>query len=137
MIALIVGEAQARRGPLGLAFAHAGFEPRGISTPDDAAREVAAHGAEACLLVVDAHALERGAGGASWTGLLTRHADLAAVLVARGPARSEAPALVREPHRVLLEDPFDAAAVVAAARRASSPGRPRPTRVASRLREAG
>lgn len=133
MIALVVGEA-AGQGPLMLAFAHAGFVPHGVSSPEDAARALAAHGTSACVLVLDASFFETAAGGSRWDGLLARHPELAAVVVARGPARRAAHAPER--HRVLLQDPFDAAAVVAAARRASSGGPLRPGG-ASTLRQVG
>lgn len=120
MIALIVGNGKPGNEPLTLAFAHAGFEPRGIASAEDAAGVLAACGAMACVLVAETRFLEQPANRSGWARLLTRHPELAAVFVARGPARSAVVAPAR--HRVLLEDPFDAAAVVAAARRACSGG---------------
>ena len=137
MIAIIVGDEDMRRGPIPIALAHAGFEARETFTTDEADCDVGTHGAEDCVLVVDAGSLDFRAGGDTWTSFLTSHRAVAAVVLARGQADSEARAVASEPHRILLENPFDAAAVVAAARRASSTRRPPIRRASARRREAG
>ena len=126
-----------RKGPIPIALAHAGFEAREIFTTDEADCAVGTHGAGACVLVVDAGSLDSRAGSATWNSFVTSHRTVAAVVVARGKADPEARAVASEPHRILLENPFDAAAVVAAARRASSPRRPAIRHVPQRLRDAG
>jgi DNA-binding response OmpR family regulator len=137
MIAMIVGDEDMRRGPIPIALAEAGFEARETFTTDEADCDVGTHGADACVLVVDAGSLDSRAGSATWTSFLTSHRAVAAVVVARGQVDSEARALASEPHRILLENPFDAATVVAAARRASSPCPPPIRRLPQRLRDAG
>jgi hypothetical protein len=136
MIAMIVGDEDMRRGPIPIALAHAGFEAREAFTTDQADCDVGTHGAEDCVLVVDAGSLDSRAGSATWASFLTSHRAVAAVVVARGQVDSEARAVATEPHRILLESPFDAAAVVAAARKAS-PRRPPIRRTPAPLREAG
>ncbi len=137
MIAIIVGDQHMRRGPIPIALAHAGFEARETLTTDEADCDVGTHGAEACVLVIDAGSLDCRAGSDTWTSFLTSHRAVAAVVVARGQANSKARAAASEPHRILLENPFDAAVVVAAARRASSPRRPPMRCVPVQLSEAG
>lgn len=137
MIALLAGTEDLRSGPIPMALVQAGFEARETSTTDQADDELAAHGAEGCVLVVEAASLGSRAGGASWTRFLCTHPALAAVVVGRGGFGSEARALAGPPHRILLEDPFDASAVVAAARRASAIRRPPLRRVPERRKQAG
>ena len=137
MIALIVGDEDMRRGPIAFALAYGGFEAYETFTTDEADGDVSRHGAEDCVLIIDADALDSRAGSTSWVTFLTSHHTVPAVVVARGTVDPEARAVASEPHRILLENPFDAAAVVAAARRASSPCRPSIRHASARLREAG
>ncbi len=137
MIAIIVGDENMKRGPIPIALVHAGFEARETFTTDEADRDIGTHGADACVLVLDAGSLDSRAGSATWTTFLTNHRAVAAVVVARGKADPEARLVASEPHRILVEDPFDAAAVVAAARRAPSLRRSRIRRVPAQLREVG
>lgn len=137
MIAMVVGDEDMRKGPISIALDHAGFEARETFTTDEADCDVGTCGAEACVLVVDAGSLASRAGSTTWTSFLTSHRSVAVVVVAHGQADSEARAVASQPHRILLENPFDAAAVVAAVRRASSPHQPAIRRASARLREAG
>jgi len=137
VIAMIVGDEGLRKGPIPIALAHAGFEPREIFTTDEADCAVGAHGVGTCVLVVDADLLDSRARSSTWTSFVTSHRAVATVVVTRGKADPIARAVASEPHRILLENPFDAATVVAAARRVSSPRRPRNRRVSAQQREAG
>lgn len=138
MLTMIVGPEDMRSGPIPVALAHAGFEGRSTLTTDQADCDVDTHGAEDCLLVVDAGALASRAGSGTWASFLTAHPRVPAVVVARGGADPEAREAARGPHRVLVEDPFDAAAVVAAARRASAARRrPRRSSSSAHARETG
>jgi len=136
-IALIAG-AGTTSGPIPIALRYGGVEPHPTLTTDEAEEEVGKLGEARCVLVLDAGCLDFPAGQSSWRAFLSRHPALPAVIVAcenEGQALSAA----REPHRMLLVDPFDAAAVVAAVRRASSrPLSSAPVRsVAPALSEAG
>jgi hypothetical protein len=138
VIAMIAGGEDTRRGPLPLAFAHAGFEPCELLDTDEADRLLAARGPGSCVLVLDVGSLDPGAGSAGWTRYLARHRDVPAVVVARGGVDVEVRAVASgEPHRVLVDSPFDPAAVVAAARQAASARRPLRRRPAEPLRDAG
>lgn len=122
VLAMIVGDEAFRRGPLPVALGRAGFQPRETFTTDEADGNVIRRGADDCVLIVDAALLGSRAGSATWTAFLGSHRGVGAVLVAQGPAAPEARALADGAHRVLLEDPVEPAAVVEAARRASSNG---------------
>jgi hypothetical protein len=135
VIALLAGDLGS--GPIPLALAHAGFEVRQISTSDEADCELAAHGAGGCVLVVGATSLGSRAGSPTWARFLSRRAALPAVVVGRGALDVEVRSLAAPPHRILLEDPFDAAAVAAAALRASAIRRPPMRRSRQRWSEAG
>jgi DNA-binding NtrC family response regulator len=137
VIAMIVGDEAMRQGPVPLALAHAGFETRDAHATQDADSGVERHGAAECVWIVDTRMLEARAVGAEWSAFLIHRRELPAVVIAHGAARPEVRAATREPNRVLLEDPFDAAAVVMAARRVSECGagksaRGRPRRPAAR-----
>lgn len=126
MIAMIVGPEDMRNGPIPVALAHAGIAVRGTFTTDQAQSTLDAHGAEHCVLVLDADALDARAGSSTWAAFLDTNGRVPAVIVARGRVDAAARSRARA-HRIPLEDPFDAAAVVAAVRRVSS-ARPRPLR---------
>jgi hypothetical protein len=133
MIAVIVGDEEMRCGPIPLALAHAGFEPHDASSGDEADAQVEARaGGAGCVLILDSGSLDRPANGGTWRRFLADHDRLPAVVVARGPL-PEPGALAGEPHRIVVESPFDAAAVVAAARCASERRRAPARGVASRL----
>jgi DNA-binding NtrC family response regulator len=118
VIAIIAADSDVRKGPIPLALAHAGFETQEIATTDDAARAVGAHGAKNCVLVVAADSLEQRAGSSTWSAFLESHPKVAATVVASGRLDRAARAVTSGRRRVLVESPFDAAAVVSAARRA-------------------
>lgn len=121
MIAIIVGNESWRGGAVPLALAYAGFEPCETADPDDAARRIDESGPQGCLLVLEAGTLSsEGSEAGGWERLLDGNEAVPAVLVVCGGLAPQARALLQAPHRVVLEDPFDAAAVVAAAIRASA-----------------
>ena len=127
MIAIIADGVDVASGPIPIALAHAGFDPHEIRTTDEAARCLETHGPKDCVLVVQVGSLF--ARAAEWLALLREHGAVAAVIVARGEAAADARAAARAPHRILLEDPFDAAAIAAAAIRVSASARGRLHRV--------
>jgi hypothetical protein len=118
VIAIIAADSDVHRGPIPLALAHAGFETQEIATTDEAERAVGAHGVKNCVLVVGTDSLERRAGTATWSAFLASHPAVAATVVVAGRPDPAARALAGGPRRILVESPFDAAAVVSAARRA-------------------
>ncbi|HXV36411.1 MAG TPA: hypothetical protein VEC18_04660, partial [Myxococcota bacterium] len=87
-----------------------------------------------CMVVLDAGSLE--ADDPRWGRLLGDDERVAAVVVSLGSASPEARALTQVPHRVLLEAPFDAAAVVAAAIRAAATAQRRIHRLACSVPES-
>jgi len=119
VIAIIVGDEAMLQGPVPLALAHAGFETRDAFATREADSSLGSHGAAECVWIVDAHSLDAPAVGAEWSTFLTHRRELPAVVITRGAACPEVRAAMREPHRVLLEDPFDAAEIVMAACRVS------------------
>lgn len=120
MIAIIVNGSAMWSGPIPLALEHAGFETRPAETTDQAGFDVRNHGCEGCVVVVESSALGRRAGTATWTSFLAAHSSVPAVVIVWGEADTLARGACDAPHRLLLENPFDAAAVVAATRRAAS-----------------
>lgn len=137
MIAMIAGSQEMRRGPIPLALAHAGFEPRQTFTTDEVDVTIGRYGPKGCVLVLDAASLDRRAGSATWGRCLTSHRALPAVVVTRGERHPGMQAVANEAHRILLECPFDAAAVVVAVREASSSRRFGARVVRSPLQEVG
>ncbi len=137
MLALIAGDDGFRAGPIPVALAYAGFLLRAAATTDDARDHFERHGADGCLLVVDARSLGACAGSATWSSFLARHRAMRAVIVACEGADPDARAAVGAPHRVLLEDASDPISVVAAARRLSASRRPAGRRVGPPSRWAG
>jgi hypothetical protein len=115
----IIGDDYFENGPIPIALALAGFEACEIKSPEDAAGRLDQHGPHDCMLVLDARSLELEGDSKSWSHLLD-DPRVAAVVVACGEASPWARALTQAPHRILLENPFDAAAVAAAAARASA-----------------
>lgn len=120
MIAMIVGDEAMLQGPVPLALALAGFETRDAFESAEIDSGAAIYGAAECVWIVDARALDARAVSAEWSAFLTLRRELPAVVITRGAACPEVRALMREPHRVLLEDPFDAAEIAMAARRVSN-----------------
>jgi DNA-binding NtrC family response regulator len=137
MIAMVAGSQDLRRGPIPIALAHAGFEARATFTTDEADCTVGLHGAKNCVLVVDVGSLHRRAGSATWNGFLNSHRAVPAVVVTRGEVHPEIRATASAAHRIVLESPFDAAAVVVAVRQASSSRRLAVRRTPQPLQEAG
>lgn len=120
MIALIVGDEAGKNRSLRWALAQAGFEPREAATTDQADFDVSNHDERGCVLIVEAESLAKRAGSATWASFLTGHRGVPAVVVARGEVDAGARQATPAPHRILLDNPADAAAVVAAARRAAA-----------------
>jgi hypothetical protein len=119
VIAVIVGGEEMQRGPIPLALAHAGFDAHEASSADAADVEVSSGAEDDCVLILDSGCLDRPANGGTWRSFLAGRERLPAVVVACGRVPEGARGLAAEPHRIVLESPFDAAAVVAAARQAS------------------
>ncbi len=117
-IALVVCESGAPRGPISFALAHAGFDTREVCTTDEAEALIEASGARSCVLIVDAERLPRKCGQATWSAFLGSRAGIPLVVASREGADEATRAEVRAARGILVEGPFDAAAVVAAARRA-------------------
>jgi DNA-binding NtrC family response regulator len=120
VIAIIVGDEATLQGPVPLALELAGFETRDAFASPEVESGAAIYGAKECVWIVDARALDARAVGAEWSAFLTHRRELPAVVITRGAACPEVRAAMREPHRVLLEDPFDAAEIAMAARRVSN-----------------
>lgn len=119
MIAIIAGEEAADTAAVQYAFAHAGFAPRHVSTPDRAEEVVRDQGCANCVLAIDASLLSAKAGeGPSWASFLADHPALGAVVTSHGRADEVMRKITGVANRVVLENPFDAAAVVAGVRRA-------------------
>lgn len=137
MIAIIVGDESMLQGPVPLALAHAGFETRDAFATRDAHPGVESHGAAECVWIVDARSLDAPAVGAEWSAFLTHRRELPAVVITRGAACPEMRAAMREPHRVLLEDPFDAAEIVIAAQRVFERGVGRSGRATAQMPNGG
>jgi len=118
LIAVIAGGKPASTGPIGFALEHAGFEIRDAATPDDAALIVKDHGDANCVLTIDARKLSASAGHRTWASFMADHPALSAVVTTHAAADDAALEATRGANRRLLENPFDAAAVVAGVRRA-------------------
>jgi DNA-binding NarL/FixJ family response regulator len=118
LIALIVAEETAAKGPIHFALRHGDLETRDVVSPDDAALIVKEHGCASCVLTIDARRLSASRGARSWASFLLDHPTLSAVVTTRTPADEAARRTTGAANRLLLENPFDAAAVVAAVRRA-------------------
>lgn len=118
MIALIAGDMNS--GPIPAALRYQGVETHSVFTTDKAEDELSEAGAGRCVLLLDAGSLDAEAGSSTWRALLSRHPALAGVIVAHACDERAASAVCTGPHRPLLVDPFDAAAVVAAVQRATS-----------------
>ncbi len=133
MIAIIAEGESADTGAVHYAFEHAGFAPQRVSSPDRAEALVNDEGCANCVLAIDASLLvERGAEGRSWASFLADHPALGAVVTSSGTASDAARRAASEPNRIVLENPFDAAAVVAGVRHATATPM---ARVAPRPRE--
>ena len=123
-ITTIVGDESLRNGLIPIALAYGGVGVCHASTTDQANRALAAHGVESCLLLLRADALGARTGRMTWRELLETHEGLAAVVIADEEPGPEVRSVCGGSHRILLENPFDGAAVVAAVRRAVSAPRP-------------
>jgi hypothetical protein len=136
-IALVACEAGAPCGPIELALAHEGFETREVCTPeavDAVLQGLESRGARRCLLVIGAEMLPLRRGCARWSTCLRPRPGLALVVVSLGRVDDATRAAVHAAGGILEEAPFDAAAVVAAARRAC---RAAPVRSLPRVGAAG
>lgn len=118
MIALIAGEEATRKGTIYYALQHGGFEARPACSPDEAERIVQDHGSASCVLTIDAGTLSTASAAQAWAKLLSDHPRLSAVVTTHAAAGETARQATRGANRILLESPFDAAAVVAGVRRA-------------------
>jgi hypothetical protein len=120
-VALVACEAGAACGPVELALAHEGFETLAVCTTDalEAALErLDRRGPRCCVLVLGAELLPLRRGSAPWSACLRPRRGLALVVLSLWRADDATRAAVRAAGGTLVEAPFDAAAVVAAAGRA-------------------
>jgi len=120
VIAIVAGSEALWTGPIPLALEHAGLEARPTETTDQAGFDVRNHGCEGCVLVVDAAVLEQRCGSATWASFIASHPALPTVVLVWGEASDAARASCGAPHRMLLENPFDAAAAVTAVHRVAA-----------------
>lgn len=95
-----------------------GFRVRYARTADQAEYLVKANGPESCLVVVEADLLPEGPPEDTWERFIHRWPQLPLLVTAPGRADEALRRMVRERNGVLLEDPFDAAAIGRAAVRA-------------------
>ena len=123
-VTAIVGDEKLRKGLIPVALAYGGLGVCPVSTTDQARRALDTHGVESCLLLLSADVLDTRRGQTTWKELLGEHERLAAVVIADEEPGPEARSLCGGSHRILLENPFDGAAVVAAVRRAAGAHRP-------------
>lgn len=136
MIALIAGEEAAGRGQIHCALVYEGFETSHVSTPDDAECLVRDHGSANCVLTIDARTLSARRGGRTWAAFLAGHPALSVVVTVCGAADDTARQATTGTNRILLENPFDAAAVLAGVRRAVEKPAPRGRRATARVRRS-
>lgn len=134
MIALIVAEESAAKGPIHFALKHGGFEIRDAASPDAAALIVKDHGCASCVLTIDSKRLSTSRGARSWASFLAEHPTLSAVVTTHTPADDTALEATGGANRLLLENPFDAAAVVAGVRHAVTDPAARDNRTIARVR---
>jgi DNA-binding response OmpR family regulator len=112
MIVMIVTDPGKPRGLLAYAFDLAGMDTREVLSVYQADSLVLQFGSRNCVLVIEVEALESG----TWRAFLRSRSRLPVVVTACAAASYAIRDLVAEEGRILLEDPFDAAAVVAAVR---------------------
>jgi hypothetical protein len=117
-IAWVASEAGAPRGPLYFALAYEGFDAREVSNPAQIEAAIERDGTRGCVLVVSAEMLPLPRDRATWGAFLSAHPGIPLVVAALECADEATHAAVQAARGILLEGPFDAAAVVAAARRA-------------------
>lgn len=120
MIALIVSEPGTPRGLLAYALDFAGLDTREVLSVHQAGSLVRQLGSRNCVVVIEAESLSDAPGSGTWRAFLRSRSELPAVVTACAPANSATRHLIAGRYRILLENPFDAAAVVAAVRRAYS-----------------
>jgi len=118
MIVLVVSDMGAPRGLLACAFDFAGLDVREVVSVHQAASLVREFGSRNCLVVIEAESLSASPGSGTWRAFLRSRSELPVVVTACAPASPAIRDLVAGRDRILLEDPFDAAAVVAAVQRA-------------------
>jgi hypothetical protein len=104
-----------------LALEHAGFAVRDAFDSDEAASIARASGS-GCVLVLGAELLSLPGGGAAWLRLKREVPRLALAVVSRGEALPAA--LKRLRSALVLENPFDGAAIARAAHTALARVRP-------------
>ena len=118
VIAVIAGEDGASKGLLHCALRCEGFEARNASTPDEAERILADHGYASCVLTIDARRLGAPGTATSWDSVLAGHPTLRVVITVQGQPSPAARKASAGANRILVQNPFDAAAVMAGVRRA-------------------
>jgi hypothetical protein len=115
-------------GPLYFALAYEGFDVREVRDPAEVEAGIGPARARGCVLLVEAERLAAPRRDTGWGAFLRAHPGLPLVVASLQRVDEDTRAAVRAARGILLEGPFDAAAVVAAARRACPmpPARVRP-----------
>ncbi len=120
MIAIIAGKETADTEAVQYALLHAGFATRRLASPDRAEDLVNEEGCKNCVVAIDARRLAEGSGSRTWASFLNDHPALGAVVTAWSHPDEAAQKATSEANRTIVENPFDAAAVVAGLRKAVS-----------------
>jgi len=122
MLALIVSEWGAPRGPLPYAFGLAGLDTREVLSVSQADSLVRSLGSGDCVVVIEAEYLSEEPGCGRWGAFLRRRSEIPVVVTACSQTHASIRNLLAGRDWILLESPFDAAAVVSAARRVCDSG---------------
>ena len=116
MMVLIVTERGTARGLLACAFALAGLNAREVTSMGQADSFVGLLGPRNCVLVIAADSLSDTEVSVSWRAFLRSWPALPVVVTACAHPNDSILDLIADKHRILLKDPFDAAAIVVAVR---------------------
>lgn len=117
MIVIVVTQPGAPRGLLRYALELAGLETREVVSVEQADSVVRRTGSRNCVVVIEAESLSDAPRSGTWRTFLRSWSELPVVAIARADTHDSIRDLVARRDRILLENPFDAAAVVAAVRK--------------------
>jgi DNA-binding NtrC family response regulator len=118
MIAWVVSEKDTPRTPVSYALEYAGFEARDVFTIDEVDRALEFHGIRDSVVVIGTQMLSERRGRQTWMNFLEARPELMLVVVSLARANDSAREIMRVRSGILVEEPFDAAAVVTAVYRA-------------------